>query len=313
MMRTNWQYLILAFALAVFSWHLVSGREKVDTWIQVPVEMVNMPEGYIVRQGMVNRIEVRVRGPRPMLRTIDMRNAFYPLDLAGLQAGMNQLEFETRDINLSRAIEVVEIVPSRVELLVDRLMTKSVPVVKNLEVQLDEDFELRRFALRPPEVVVRGPQGMVEPVEEVTTQLVKVEEKRPGQLEVTVGLILPAEVEANPTRVTLALDFGEKTTDIELDREVQVMQPVGMVATLSPAKVQVHLNVPISKARDAEFAQQVRVVAGPLGELTPGEHDLGYRVELPSEAKLIRSEPESLQVTLKPVEPESDGQERGTP
>lgn len=296
--RANWQYLALAFALAVFSWYLVSGREKVDAWIQVPVEMVNMPQGYVVRQGMVNRIEVRVRGPRPMVRTIDMRNAYYPLDLANLQAGVNLFDFETRNLNLSRAIEVVEIVPSRAELIVDRLMTKIVPVAKNVVVELDEDFELRGYALRPPEVTLRGPQEMVEPVDGVETQPIKVEGDRPGQVQTTVGLVLPAEVEANPSRVTVQLDYGEKRTEVSLDQEVHATRPSGMAMTLEPASVRLTLSVPLSLARDPGLENWVRVVAAPLGELPVGEHEVGYRVELPSGVLLTGSEPERVLVAL---------------
>jgi YbbR domain-containing protein len=300
--RANWQYLALAFALAVFSWYLVSGREKVDAWIQVPVEMVNMPQGYVVRQGMVNRIEVRVRGPRPMVRTIDMRNAFYPLDLAELQVGLNQIDFENRNLNLSRAIEVVEIVPSRVELLVDRLITKIVPVNKNVVVDLDDDFELRRYALRPSEVSLRGPQEMVEPVDEVETLPVKVEDDRPGLVEASIGLVLPAEVEASPSRVVVQLDFGEKLTEVSLDREIMATQPSGMVMTLEPTSIRLTLSVPISLTRDPGFEDQLQVVAAPLGELPVGEHEVGYRVELPSGVTLTHSEPERIRVALELVE-----------
>ncbi len=300
MMRTNWQYLALAFALAIFSWYLVSGREKVDAWIQVPVEMVNMPQGFVVRQGMVNRIEVRVRGPRPMVRAIDMRNAYYPLDLANLQAGVNLLDFETRSLNLSRAIEVVEIVPSRAELLVDRLMTKSVPVRKSVLVDLDDDFELHRDEVRPPVVTLRGPQEMVDPVEELETQPVKVEDSRPGQVEVTVGLILPAEVEASPSRVVVLLEYGEKQTEVSLEREIHAQRPTGMTMSLEPATIRLTLSVPVSLARDSDsgFEEQVRVVAAPLGELPVGEHEVGYRVELPSGVTLTGSQPEWVRVAL---------------
>lgn len=298
MSRANWQYLALAFALAVFSWYLVSGREKVDAWIQVPVEMVNMPQGYVVRSGMVNRIEVRVRGPRPMVRTIDMRNAYYPLDLANLRVGVNLLDFETRGLHLSRAIEVVEIVPSRAELLVDQLMTKTVPVRKNVVVDLDEDFELRRYEVRPPEVTLRGPKEIVDPVDELETQPVKVEESRPGQLETTIGLVLPAEVEATPTRVVVHLDYGEKLTEISLEREIQVQQPAGMTMSVKPALIRLTLAVPVSLARDFGVADLVRVVAAPLGELSEGEFEVGYRVDMPPGVTLLESEPNQVWVLL---------------
>lgn len=304
-MPSNWQYLALAFALAVFSWYLVSGREKVDTWIQVPVEMVNMPEGYVVRQGMVNRIDVRVRGPRPMIRTIDLRNAFYPLDLDGLQAGLNQLDFETRNLNLSRAIQVVEIVPSRVDLLVDKLLSKRVPVHKQLVVDLHEDFELRGYAVRPSDVVLHGPRVMVDPMDAVETQPVTVENDRPDRMEQTVGLVLPPEVESTPSRVTLQLDFGEKRREVELEIGVQVLQPTGMAVSMEPSVVQLRVNAPVSLLRSPALAEEVRVVAAHLGELPPGEHEVGYRVELPAGVTLTQSEPERIRVTLESEEPDA--------
>jgi YbbR domain-containing protein len=303
-MRTNWQYLLLAFALAVFSWHLVSGREKVDTWIQVPVEIINSPQGYVVRQGMVNRIEVRIRGPRPMVRTIDMRNAFYPLDLADLQSGLNVLEFDTRNIALSRAIEVVEISPSRVELLVDRLMTKTVPVEMNVEVALHEDFELRRSTLRPPEVVIRGPQTILEEVSAVQTQVVKIEDQRPGLWDGAIGLVLPAEVEVQPARVNIQLDFGEKRTDLSSDVLVQFQPPTGMEVTVQPAKVALLLQVPMSRFHDQSWLESVTVTTQPLGELAPGEHEVSYRVDLPSDIILVEGKPEKVLVGIKEMEAE---------
>ena len=299
-MPSNWQYLALAFALAVFSWYLVSGRETVDTWIQVPVEMVNMPEGYVVRKGMVSRIDVRIRGPRPMIRTIDMRNAFYPLDLDGLEAGLNQLEFETRNLNLSRAIQVIDIEPSRVDLLVDKVLSKRVPVHKQLVMNLHEDFELRGYDVRPSMVMLRGPQVMVDPMEAVDTQPVMVENPRPEPMELTVGLDLPSEVESDPSRVSLQLDFREKRSEVALQIRVMALQPTGMALSLEPSAIKLTVSAPISVARDPALAEQVRVVAAHLGELPPGEHEVGYRVELPPGVTLMQSEPERIRVTLEP-------------
>jgi len=47
-MKPNWQYLALALALSLFCWYLVTGREKVDTWMTMRVEMAGAPEGLYV-------------------------------------------------------------------------------------------------------------------------------------------------------------------------------------------------------------------------------------------------------------------------
>lgn len=297
-MKSNWQYLALAFVLAVFSWYLVSGREKVDTWIQMPVEMVNAPQGYVVRQGMVNRIEVRVRGPRPMIRSIDMKNAFYPLNLAGLQSGLNVFVFEAGNLPLSRAIEVVEIAPSRVELLVDQLTTKTVLVRGDYEVQLHEDYELKRMELSPATVTIRGPQAVVEPIEEVRNQTVKVDGNRLPQWEATTGLMLPAEVEASPANVVMKLFFGEKVQEKWVEATVRVPEIEGKSVKVKPAKVRLLLQMPVSMVREGLFSEKVGAVPKELDLLEPGTHHLGYRVTIPSGTFLMQTEPELIEVRI---------------
>ena len=297
-MKSNWQYLLLAFVLAVFSWHLVSGREKVDTWIQMPVEMVNTPQGYVVRQGMVNRIEVRVRGPRPMVRGIDMKNAFYPLNLQNLKSGLNVLDFEPRNIPMSRAIEVVEIAPPRVELLVDRLITKVVPVLEDIQFQLHEDFELKSMVLTPDKVTLRGPQAIVEPMEVISLQTVKVEGDRPEKWEAQAGLVLPAEVEATPARVSVRLVFGELMEEKWVEAAVRIPTLEVRTVKIKPAKVRLLLQMPVSMAREKDLDEKVGVLPEAMGPLEPGTHSLGYRVVVPPGSLLVRFEPELLEVRI---------------
>ena len=35
-MWNNWQYRVLAILLALACWYVVSGQEKVETWLEVP-------------------------------------------------------------------------------------------------------------------------------------------------------------------------------------------------------------------------------------------------------------------------------------
>lgn len=297
-MKSNWQYLLLAFVLAVFSWYLVSGREKVDTWIEMPVEMVNAPQGYVVRQGMVNRIQVRIRGPRPMIRSIDMKNAFYPLNLSELQPGMNILDFESANIPLSRAIEVMEIMPPRVELLVDRLVSKTVPVAADYGVLLHEDYELKHLVLTPDSVNVRGPQEVVDQIETLKTQPARIPEEKPGMWEGTLGLELPSEVEASPARVTLHLVFGEKTEKKKVEVPVHLPELEGRRARVKPPKVRLELEMPVSMARSENITEMIRVVSEELGLFEPGTYQLGYRVVIPPDTVLLRSEPEQIEVSI---------------
>jgi len=142
----NWKDIAIALALAILTWYLLTGREKVEAWVDMSVEMTNAPEGLTIRKGLVSRIEVRVRGPKGLVRSLDRRKWTYSLDVSRLKVGENLVDIDRERIPLSMAYEVVEVKPSRLILTVDRVSKKEVPVIAEWR---DGEYHAR----------VTGPQG----------------------------------------------------------------------------------------------------------------------------------------------------------
>ena len=63
-MRSNWLYALMAFLMSVTLWYMVTGRERVETLVEVKLEFKGIPSGLVVREGLTNKISVRIRGPR---------------------------------------------------------------------------------------------------------------------------------------------------------------------------------------------------------------------------------------------------------
>jgi YbbR domain-containing protein len=215
-----------------------------------------------------------------------------------LQPGLNVLDFEAGQVPLSRAIEVLEIAPSRVELVVDLLLSKNVAVKADLEVQLHRDYELKEKTIIPEMVTVRGPQAIVEPIEVIRTKTIKVDEERPQKWEGSVGLVLPGEVEAIPAKVDVHLLFGEKVEEKWIRAGVRVPELEGRSVQVRPERVRLLLQMPVSMARERLPPEQVGVVLENLELLEQGEHHLSYRVMIPPGSVLLRAEPELIQVVI---------------
>ena len=84
-------FALLSLVIATGLWYLVVGRDHVETQVELRVEYRGLPEGLIIREGMVNHISVRLRGSAELLRNLHSRDLVYTVDLSGVQRGATAL------------------------------------------------------------------------------------------------------------------------------------------------------------------------------------------------------------------------------
>jgi hypothetical protein len=299
-MKGNWQYALLALILAVSAWYFVSGRERVETWVEVPVQFTGMPEDLVVQQGMVNKIAARVRGPQGLLRNLETKSMAYSLDLSGLEVGTNVVTIHPEELPLTKPFEVVETRPTRLELLVDRMVVRNVPVEPVWEVSLDPDYELSDVRVQPEAVIIRGPEKLVSGIDEAATQTLTVNGTRPVLVEEVLPLDLPDELEARPPKVTVTLRFQVKTKEMSFTVPVQVVDQAPGEVQVRPETVRVVAEMPLPMSQEKDLKRRVTVRLTVSPNMEPGEYALPYRISLPEGSWLVRAEPEKLRVTLRP-------------
>jgi len=298
-MFSNWQYRILAVTLALLCWYLVTGREKVETWFEIPVELANMPRELGIRDGLKTRIDVRIRGSRSMVRALDPKNLAYLLDLSDLAKGENTIVFDSKNVPLSGAFEVTEIKPPRMTLHVDRLVEKKTPVKPVWEGRLDADYHLVEASSMPFRVTLRGPESVLGEMEDVSTLSLHVNSTTPDTMTSTVGLRLPQDVEAHPDKVDVTLVFAVKTKKVWVKVPVKAVPEKVKNVSIQPRVVQLYVDVPVTLLRDRGFKETISVVLVLPTALSPGKHVLPYRVKLPEGCMLLKAVPEEVDVTLK--------------
>mgnify|MGYP006428390235 CR=1 FL=1 len=293
----NWQYQLLALLLAFFTWYLISGRERVETWVQMPIELVNLPERLVIREGMVNRLEVRVRGPKSLVRALNTKDLAYTMDMSGLEQGRQTLALQQQNIPISRALRVMEIRPSRVELLVDQVKAKTVPVTIDWTAELDADFQFIEGETEPQRVELEGPSNLVAPLETVPTKPVTVHGKRPRQWQSTVGLDVSPEVEVRPATVQVRLKFGPKTTTLWVKRPVRLTGRNAERIRISPESVRLHLELPLPLLDQENWREAIHVTIGG-SELGPGVYQRAFEIDVPEDTRILEIKPDQLRVVV---------------
>lgn len=298
-MKPNWQYLLLAFAMSLFCWYLVTGREKVDTWMTMRVEMSGTPEGLYIKSGMVGSVDVLVRGPRGVARKLEENQLVYTLNLEKITAGKNLIFFDAKNIPLPKVYEVVEIRPSRVELEVERRAVKTVPIKVVLRAALPEGFTLSGTRVVPDTVRLTGPAATLDKISEARTQPLVLPSPLSAKFEERIPLDVPEEVDVLPQTVQVAMTFVGKESEIALRAPLSLKRPKGRDVDVSPSAVTLRIKGPAAILADKDFPGLVEASLELKPDIEPGKYEAVYRVKMPQGCELIEAKPEKVTLTVK--------------
>ena len=298
-MKPNWQYLLLAFAMAVFCWYLTAGREKVDTWMPMRVEMTGAPEGLYIKNGLVSTVDVLVRGPKGVARKIEERQLVYTLDLGKIVPGENRIQFDAKNIPLPKVYEVVEIRPSRLDLDVVARAAKTVPVKVVTRAATKDGYSMSGVRAVPETVRVSGPAAKLDKLTEIRTQPVNVPSPPPPRLDEQVSLDLPEEVDASPATVRVTMNLAAKESEVTLRAPLSLKLPKNRTVEASPDVVTLRIKGPAAILSDKDFPGLVEATLELKPDIEPGKYVASYRVKMPQGCELIEAKPDKVGLTVK--------------
>lgn len=306
----NTQYMLIALVLAVLSWYMVSGRERVEIWVEVPVQSTGAPEDLVVLEGLQPRIDVRLRGPRGILSGLDTKTLAYNLDLSGLKEGENAIVLRREGFQTRGSIEVVEFKPSRIVVTADRLVSRWVDVEPVWSADLADDWELRSVTSRPRLARVIGAQQVVGSIEEVATKEVVIEEERPGSVTVEAELEHAGNVDLEPEVVSLEFEFGPVLEQVRINVPVEPMVVEDYEFIFSPESVLLYVEAPVGRPEGAEYIEGFEVEPDLDVPLSSGRYSVNYTVVPPKHTSVIEQWPDKLTLVLttrpeSAVEPET--------
>lgn len=299
---SHWQtvkYILLSFLFAMGLWYVVIGSAQVEAQVDVRVDYRGLPEGLVVRDGMVNRLSVRLRGPGELLRGLHSRDLSYTVDLSGVKKGANVLPLSVDTLTDLKAYEVVDVAPSRLVLEVDALTERVLPLEVNITPLPDAaPLRLTHVLLEPSFVTVKGPESQVKPLEHLSVAFDPNQDMSEGTRAVNVAIAGPDRVEITPPVTTLRYTLALKTTELELRRVVQLDAEERARYNVVPRTVDLTVEVPEGRVRDAEYQAAIRVVVRPPRLAQTGDSaEAPVLVVLPAGARLVRVTPSAVTLT----------------
>ena len=174
-LATNVRTFILAFALALAVWvSAVTAADPDETRTfpnSIPIEFVGQDPALIFKGQVPRQIQLTLRAPSSVWEQLTSeKDAVHALvDLSGVGAGMYRLDVQVQ-IQV-RPVRIISFSPYQIELTLEPLVTHSLPVELSLTGSPAIGYQAGDAALDPAEVIVSGPESLVEQVASVSVTL----------------------------------------------------------------------------------------------------------------------------------------------
>lgn len=290
--------------MALLLWFHVATEKTYEYTKSFPVKISNIPEGLILAREAPEEVRAKIRGKgKELLKFLLMEKRTLGKDVGDFRAGENNFSFEPEDIPIPEGLElmVVEILsPKSTKIKLDRLMEKKIPIRSQIGIIPGEGYlQVGKVSLDSHEVVISGPRGLVRGIKSIQTEK-KVLEGVTEPIFDEIGLTLPEGY-------NLKLSFEKVNFSADIQKSIEkeipgvavetVNLPRGRNVKIQPDSINVVIlggeNVVRQLTKD-----QIRVIVDCVRAKRNKEIKLQPLVKLPPLVNLIRTEPDSLVVTI---------------
>ncbi|SFK40828.1 YbbR-like protein [Desulfomicrobium apsheronum] len=297
-MWNNWQYRVLAILLALACWYVVSGQEKVETWLEVPLEFVNLPPRMEITSGLVSKLQVRIRGTSNQVRSLNVGRLAYKLDLGKINVGTNVIPLVPESMTITSAVEVVEISPTRLELVADVVVSKTVPVKLDWAGLPGDDVQFRNATVFPDTVTITGFASSLESLNSIPTALVQVPPDESLTASGRARLLMPKDVRTPVSSVSYELQFGLTTQELWVKMNLEPVRYETFSYTFEPKFVRIKLEIPVRLLKDKDWRESLHLMIDPGSNPAIGQSVIAPVPRFPEGVSILEAKPEEIEIVV---------------
>ena len=262
----------IAVGLAIILYVIAHGETVREVEIIVPLVASTLPADRVLLVRPPDSISVRVRGNLQRLTEILSRRTPYELDLSGVEGEQTlYLDPDAMETHLGKNIKVVSVSPTSFKLVVDQVVTRTVPVDVNIVKDPGDFWSADRglITVEPRLVQVRGASGLVDTIKSIRTEpidLTGINRDYRGK----VRLEIPTDIKVNPASVQLSIPIQARSDSKTLKGVRMAVRdcPEGFSCVPIPPTYNIHLEGPkkiLSELDSNTISQYVYIDAGNLG------------------------------------------------
>jgi len=259
-LRNNRRIIVFLVCLIIATslWFLNALGKNYTTTVSYPVKYINPPANQFMADKTPVKLDLTINGQGFTLLRFKLLS-FSPviLDIAEITKNQNSNSgvYKVLSKNLineiseqfSNEIRISEVNPEILDIVLDSLVTKTVPVELDLNVEFVPQFNLKNpISTNPGKVEITGPTIVLEKISVVKTK-VNIINKLEASIKQEIDLIHPERTTISPEKVTLSIEV-EKYTEKELKIPVEILnKPAKTRVKIFPSEVKVLFTVGLSR------------------------------------------------------------------
>ena len=290
--------LLFSFVL----WVSISLSNDYYTTYDIPIKLVDFPEGYTTGTEIPKSVSVKLKGRGWKLISVNLGSDPQYLVSVGNDSGrkfVNLFNFLIENQWLSSDIEVIDISPDTLSFFIEKIASKKVAIIPNLNLKFKPGFGIaEEVKIYPDSTIIHGPASVIKTMYSVPTVQLELDNLDEKTTE-TISLKEMQGMTFENSLVTVSMDV-QKIVDKDIkDINVEVLDvPGDRDVVLLPNKVTVGIrggiNIlgKINSDGIRAYTNYRDIVLDTLGSIKP-------RIEIPDNTSLLYSKPERLRYVIK--------------
>ena len=266
----------IAVGLAFLMWLVVNAEDAgLQIFQNVPVATINLSTNLAVAGDWQDTIEILVSGSTRDLRILAPGQLSPVIDLAGATQGPNVFSLFADDITTPRGVQVEQITPGQIDIVLDERIEKLVEVSAVVMGEPAPGYEVVGKTTEPAQVELSGPRSLLDSLQQVSTNTIDVGGRK-GSFTQTVTLVPGSQyVELLRERtVELTIEIVEQPITQQFDAvQVEVINTRYRV-DVNPSELSVVLSGPPSVL--AQLTAETLTMVIDATDLEPRAED--YRI-----------------------------------
>jgi len=285
--------------LALTLWFFVMGEKKAEfSFADVPVEILNKPPDLVVTRQSPRSVNLRVSGSRSLLATMSSSSLKAVVDLEGAKPGKMVFSDLSEAVTLPNGTRITSISPAEVELTVEALTSKRVPVTVDLAGEPASGYVVQGVSVDPPLVDVTVAESEAESFQKVLTRPVDISgETRSVTREVPLATTnLDPPRSAGRKKVQVAVTINSRIREKVLSGIPVIVVDSRYKASIVPDTIQVRIQY--SYQLEETVAAGGIIATIDMKDGRPGTDSRKSVVKQPEGVSLLESIPDSCEVVL---------------
>ena len=201
---------IASILLAIILWIVASSRGQSEMYMDVPLEFRSVPPGLELVSSSVKVVSLDIKGPDRFIKNIKPSDISAAIDLGKAKKG-ESIFYVTRDnIQLPRAITILNISPSSVKVITEETVTKTVRVLPVIIGDPEKGYGVKSVDVVPKKIEIQGIQSEIRKESRIKTDpfdITGFHETVTQELKLdTAG----KNIRTKPDTVRVTVEIGEK-------------------------------------------------------------------------------------------------------